>query len=243
VELYKAFGEEIGKRFDRPLKSKSFNGDEQIIKFNKKTDIDHVVIQEDIAFGQRVREYILEDYIDGKWKHIYTGSSVGTKKIDRFKAVKASKLRLRITKSAAEPIIKNISVYYVGEEFDDSISKTEQTFTVGSWEAGTYGENWTEAEFDLTSYIDRIGQYEISFQIAGREFDKPAGLEFRNWMVEMYGENMPEVIERKGNSAIFVLTRSQQTEGMDEFPTIVKMEIRSKPGKSTGNIELREIRY
>ena len=40
------------------------------------------------------------------------GTSVGRKKIDRFASVQVSRVRLRVGRSAAEPLIRSLAVFY-----------------------------------------------------------------------------------------------------------------------------------
>ncbi|MBD3352208.1 MAG: alpha-L-fucosidase [Candidatus Lokiarchaeota archaeon] len=104
-------GEEIKKRYGKPLAQKSGIGDELIINLPENTKIHSTIIQEDIKFGQRVRQYELQ-YKDGQnWAVLVNGSSIGHKKIDRFRPVKTNKIRLKITQWLKEPKIKNFSVF------------------------------------------------------------------------------------------------------------------------------------
>ena len=68
---------------------------------------------EDYREGERIREYVVEGFSDGQWRELKTGTSVGRKKIDLFRPALVSRLRLLITKSAAEPIIRSLAAFYV----------------------------------------------------------------------------------------------------------------------------------
>lgn len=76
--------------------------------------VDHVVLMEDIAQGERVREYLVEGFVNGAWRELSKGTCISHKKIDRFNPVTVTKLRLRVTKSVAEPIIRKFAVYNTG---------------------------------------------------------------------------------------------------------------------------------
>jgi alpha-L-fucosidase len=86
MKLYKQFGDEINRRFGKCIASTSGNGEMLEIKMNKSTKIDHVVIQEDIVFGERVREYVVEGKTGEKWIELASGISIGYKRIERFDA-------------------------------------------------------------------------------------------------------------------------------------------------------------
>jgi len=70
--------------------------------------IDHCVIQEDVAKGERIREYRIEGKIGGRWKTLCQGTSVGNKRIERFPAVEVTQLRLIIDKATDIPQVKFI---------------------------------------------------------------------------------------------------------------------------------------
>ena len=73
--------------------------------------IDHVALMEDISQGQRVLEYVVEGMVDNQWRELSRGTSIGHKKIDRFVPVMCNKVRLRCTKSLAEPIIRRFAAF------------------------------------------------------------------------------------------------------------------------------------
>ena len=55
---------------------------------------------EDIAFGERVSQYVLEAFVDGEWLELTRGAAIGHKKIDAFSQVTADKVRMRVLESA-----------------------------------------------------------------------------------------------------------------------------------------------
>tara|TARA_Y100001980_G_C14556918_1_gene353759 strand:+ start:48118 stop:49506 length:1389 start_codon:yes stop_codon:yes gene_type:complete len=111
VQRLKEWGQEIKKQFGNPVSEVSGTGKEIKLKLDKPTLINHIILQEDIARGERVREYIIESQVDGKWKEIGRGESIGHKRIQKIEPSTVSRLRLRITEAIAEPIIKDFSVY------------------------------------------------------------------------------------------------------------------------------------
>lgn len=111
VERIKEFGEAIKRNFSEPLHSISGEGLEYVIRFDEPTAVDRVIIQEDITFGERVLEYQLSGYHDGKWTDIVKGSNIGHKHIDVFTSQKLEKIKLTVIKSKAMPKIKDFSVF------------------------------------------------------------------------------------------------------------------------------------
>ncbi|MCC5937624.1 MAG: alpha-L-fucosidase [Lunatimonas sp.] len=111
VERLKEFGEEIDRRFSNPLASVSGTGNTISLVLDSPQLIDQIVLQEDIANGERVREFILEADVNGKWKQIYSGSSIGHKHIVRVDSVRTDKVRFTALTSLGTPQLKNLSVY------------------------------------------------------------------------------------------------------------------------------------
>ena len=72
---------------------------------------------EEIAEGERVREYILEAKKDNRWVEVVRGSAIGHKKIDRLEPVSCSGIRLKILKAVATPVIRKLSVYAANGRF------------------------------------------------------------------------------------------------------------------------------
>ncbi len=106
------FGKEISARFAKPAAETKGEGSELVLAVPGDGKIDHVVIMEDIAHGERVRAYEVEALAaGGEWRKLCAGTSVGHKRIQRFAPVEAAKVRLRVTKAAAAPQIKKLAVF------------------------------------------------------------------------------------------------------------------------------------
>ncbi|MBN1768032.1 MAG: alpha-L-fucosidase [Prolixibacteraceae bacterium] len=81
------------------------------IDFDKPTLFNRFLAQEYIRLGQRVKEFTVEAFVDGNWKEITRGTTIGYKRILRFSAVEATKVRFNITASKSCPVISNIGIY------------------------------------------------------------------------------------------------------------------------------------
>ena len=77
----------------------------------KPTLFNRFLVQEYIQLGQRVKGFSLEAMIGGAWKELARGSTIGYKRILRFPAVTASKVRFNITDSKASPVISAVGLY------------------------------------------------------------------------------------------------------------------------------------
>lgn len=105
------FGAAIQQQFGNPLKTISGKGNTFQIILDKPALISHIVMQEDISKGERVRRYKLEGKKNGKWIRLATGSCIGHKRIEKFEPIKISAIRLIITEQRNEPVIRKIAVY------------------------------------------------------------------------------------------------------------------------------------
>lgn len=245
VKAYKGLGEEIQRRFGNSIKTTSGKGSELTLDLGGPTMVNHAVIQEDLAFGQRIRKYVIEGFENGKWIKLSEGSSVGQKRIDPFESKTITQMRIRINESAGEPVVRAFAAFNIeGYKLTSGVADASRnTVTIGSWTAGAFGDEWTEFNLDLTPYIHYIGQYVLNFEMISYDWLKDWGLEFKDWQVEMYGKDLPQAIEKVKDGWAFRLTRSQQTDKPDDFPTVFKVMIRSKPGKTMGNISLKRVEY
>ncbi len=107
------FGDEIRRRFGQPIGRTHGEGSELLLHLDAARSVNHVILMEDIAQGERVRDYVLEAYIQGHWKELVRGSAIGHKKIDRFAAVETAALRLRVLASVEKPMIRSFAAYHV----------------------------------------------------------------------------------------------------------------------------------
>jgi len=105
------FGAEIRCRLGKPYAQASGQGDVLELELEEEASVSHIVLMEDIAFGERIRAYVLEVEHQGSWVQVAAGSAIGHKKIDRLESVVAKKFRLRVLTSLDQPIIRAIAVY------------------------------------------------------------------------------------------------------------------------------------
>jgi alpha-L-fucosidase len=105
------FGATIRKWFGTSLAETSGRGETVELKFDHPTTFDFVSIMEDLRQGQRIRAYVVEGLIDGQWKELCDGQSIGHKRIQQFPRVTATAVRVRAKQTAAEPVIRKLAVY------------------------------------------------------------------------------------------------------------------------------------
>ncbi|HEU4552955.1 MAG TPA: discoidin domain-containing protein [Chitinophaga sp.] len=81
------------------------------INFGKPTTFNRFLVQEYIRLGQRVKAFKVEGLVNGSWKELANGTTIGYKRILLFPAVTATQLRFTITGAKSCPLISNIGVY------------------------------------------------------------------------------------------------------------------------------------
>lgn len=70
-------------------------------------------IQEPITMGQRIAAYRVEAWLDGGWKTVSRGTTIGFKKLDRLdEPVTTSRVRLVVEDSRAEPLIAELGLHF-----------------------------------------------------------------------------------------------------------------------------------
>ena len=111
VKRLEEWGEAINKTFSNPIGSTDAEGDQALLTFDEPKTIKNIIIQEDIAKGQRVRAYSIHAFSKGEWKKIAKGESIGHKRIHKLNQIKVEKLKLVIDRKILPPIIKLFSVY------------------------------------------------------------------------------------------------------------------------------------
>ncbi|WP_239985875.1 MULTISPECIES: alpha-L-fucosidase [Arenibacter] len=116
VQRLKEWGDEIKRRFSNPLASTNGKGRLLELRLKKPMEVNHVILQEDIAKGERIRKYQIEGYLNGRWKVLASSESIGNKRIEKFDAIKLSRLRIKIIDSDGLGHIKNMSAYFVEEK-------------------------------------------------------------------------------------------------------------------------------
>ncbi|MEX2028770.1 MAG: alpha-L-fucosidase [Candidatus Curtissbacteria bacterium] len=111
----KQFWDDINRRFSNPLAQILGKGTKTTLVLEEAQPVDHIILQEDITKGERVRAFILEVNLDGKWKEVYRGSSIGHKHIVPIVSVVTDKVRFVALSSKGEPQLKSMSVYKIDQ--------------------------------------------------------------------------------------------------------------------------------
>jgi alpha-L-fucosidase len=176
VQRAAEFGNEIRRRFSTPLAETSGTGETVELDLGEPKTVDHVVIMEDIAQGERVRLYTVESWDGEAWQILARGTAIGHKRIEQFPAVTVSKLRFAFRKSVALPVIRSLAAFHAGAPLREALPvRSAATCKVGEWGAEIfYGIGWgkgKDLEYDITDAVDDAGQFELEFVKTGGQHD------------------------------------------------------------------------
>ena len=80
-------------------------------EFDRPTEVNRILLQEYIPLGQRVKKFVVEAEVEGKWMQIEEQTTIGYKRILRFKPVETSKIRVRFLSAKGPLAISNIELY------------------------------------------------------------------------------------------------------------------------------------
>lgn len=95
-ERLKAFGDQVYQNFGTPL-AEIKGRDKELRLAIKDHAAKYIVIQEDIAKGERIREYVVDAKVNGEWVKMAEGTSVGYKRIQQLdNPVVADEFRLSV---------------------------------------------------------------------------------------------------------------------------------------------------
>lgn len=108
------FGKEIKQRYDNPIAETKGVGQKLTLELNGLINVNQIVLQEQIEFGERVRSFTIEGRTsDQAWIKLDEGISIGHKYIGKIKNTRVSALRLNIHETVKPPVIRRFAVYQV----------------------------------------------------------------------------------------------------------------------------------
>lgn len=165
MQRYRELGAEIARRFDHPLAETAGRGDSLEIDLGKPTLLNHTIIMEDYWFGERIRAYVVEGLADGQWTKLAEGISVGRERIDHFPDAVVTKVRLRITRSVDNPLIRRFALFHV-TNFRPEPDQPQQSdwAQCGAWTPADFKDGKATLDINLTPRIPVAGQYEVTFR-------------------------------------------------------------------------------
>ncbi len=81
------------------------------LSFTTPITFDRALTMEWLPGGQQIQKYAIEALVNGQWTTLYTGTSIGHKKIDKFARTTTNQVRLVIISAAAPPRIREFQLF------------------------------------------------------------------------------------------------------------------------------------
>ena len=113
-----AMGAEIRRRFSTSIAeviAPSQQGGQFVLDLPRLTLVNHVVIEEDLLDGEAVKEFLVKvaSYPTETVFEIFTGKSIGHKKICQFPTVNTNRIILEVTDAFGGVKLTKVAVFYV----------------------------------------------------------------------------------------------------------------------------------
>jgi alpha-L-fucosidase len=86
---------------------------EIVIDLPGKKQINTLVLEEMITYGQRVQSFIIEMFDGNSFQPVYRGTTIGRKKIATFAKQETDKIKITITHAKAAPVLRGVSAYLI----------------------------------------------------------------------------------------------------------------------------------
>ena len=176
------FGDEIRRRFGTGVGEGAASGRQLDVSLGSAHRVDHVMLQEAIGQGERVRGWRLEGYAWNHWQPLATGTAIGHKQIVPIAADGYTILRLTVTDALGEPVIQRLAAFNTGSAPPKTWADQTQLWAddaVGSWTGDTL-------TLDLTSKVATAGQYRLRLVASGN-----VRVEFRTLQLSIRGAAQP----------------------------------------------------
>jgi len=169
------FGAEIRRRFGKSLAETTGRGNIVEIDLGKPTRLDHVITAEDIAEGERVREYVLEGLTGSAWDQLLRRHRHRPQENRPVRVRRSVEVALRVTHAAAEPQIRRLAAFSVWGEHIPAENVSEMstvTHAIWHWSANSIQPQWTTVKIPLTPCCKDAGVYVLEFaRTAGKDLD------------------------------------------------------------------------
>ena len=112
---------------------KAEQGEQKEYALKENSEINVIMLQEDISRGQRVEGVDVDVFADGQWKNVAQGTTVGYKRMFRFPAVKTDKIRVTLTGSRNIANICNVAAYYAEPLTDEAATQEWNNLPRDTW--------------------------------------------------------------------------------------------------------------
>ncbi|MCL1821502.1 MAG: alpha-L-fucosidase [Prolixibacteraceae bacterium] len=221
--------------------------------FGKPMTFNRFLAQEYIALGQRVKQFKVEAFVNDSWKIIAEETTIGSKRILRFPAVTATKIRFSVEDAKACPAISTIQVFNAPKALEVptirrnkegvvSITSADSSVPVYYTTDGTqpdensrkYSETFTFAQKGIVSAVVFDPTTKGKSPVARQEFDIPA----TKW--QLLGEQGKDsraatIFDGNPNTALIISKKMPADFIIDLGEAVSLCGFRYLPDQSRGN--------
>lgn len=113
VAQFQRFGELVRELYAHPVASMSGRGTELTLKVPSGSRPNLLCVQEDIAFGENIKDFRLSGQDENGWHTLFHGGNVGHKRLIRFRPGAYSQYRLSFgsLRSGLTPVVRMVALY------------------------------------------------------------------------------------------------------------------------------------
>ena len=128
-------------------------GDTRVYQLKPKSEINVVMLREDISKGQRMEAFTVEALTADGWKEIAKGTTVGDKRLIRIPAVEARQLRVKVDACRLAANISEVAAYYARPLEESAAKENWNDLSRTAWKQVTA----TPLVIDLGKAVDMTG--------------------------------------------------------------------------------------
>ena len=128
-------------------------GDTRVYQLKPKSEINVVMLREDISKGQRMEAFTVEALAADGWKEIAKETTVGYKRLIRIPAVEARQLRVKVDACRLAANISEVAAYYARPLEESAAKENWNDLSRTAWKQVTA----TPLVIDLGKAVDMTG--------------------------------------------------------------------------------------
>ena len=128
-------------------------GDTRVYQLKPKSEINVVMLREDISKGQRMEAFTVAALTADGWKEIAKGTTVGYKRLIRIPAVEARQLRVKVDACRLAANISEVAAYYARPLEESAAKENWNDLPRTAWKQVTA----TPLVIDLGKAVDMTG--------------------------------------------------------------------------------------
>lgn len=169
-------------------------GEEKIYSLEEGSEINTILLQEDITRGQRVEAFTVEVLAAGEWKEVWKGTTIGYKRLLPMPTVKAEKVRIKVKECRLSANICKVGAYMVPAAEEEVGAAVRNNVPPAAWKVVAtspltidLGQNVILEKFTYTpkgaeSKVSLAFKYRLLVSMNGKDWKLSANGEFSNIM-------------------------------------------------------------